>query len=196
MRAIFQNLQLTSCDNTVRPFFVKENLHEAHDCAGAGTDPDGDRWSGHAACRRFQLEYFPSIGEERFSTFRLEIEGESIIVRIIIIFFIKKIPFLPCKKTTCFPELGYKCSQSYFMPCTRNHDSRGVPIPGEEDGCPENFSCVSREFKDGSAKVCVPNEPDEYSYHQECEASFECGYSQLEVGWSRCKEGRCVRVLA
>ncbi len=80
------------------------------------------------------------------------------------------------------------------MPCTRNHDSRGTLIRGEEESCPENFSCVSKEFKTGSAKVCVPDPPAEY-FAQECETPFDCGYSQLESAWSACYEGHCARVV-
>ena len=94
----------------------------------------------------------------------------------------------------CFEELGYKCANAYYMPCTPNYNAQGRPIPGQENSCPENFSCETIRFKDGPARACLPNEPD-VPWSEHCKTDFDCGYSTLENRWSRCYDGRCVRAV-
>lgn len=40
----------------------------------------------------------------------------------------------------CFPELGYTCSDSYYMPCSPNYNDEGQVIEGQEESCPEDFT--------------------------------------------------------
>ena len=43
--------------------------------------------------------------------------------------------------------------------------------------------------------VCVPEDTTDGGRPRDCETDFDCGFSVLENGWSRCRGGRCVRVV-
>ncbi|TRY78045.1 hypothetical protein TCAL_06625 [Tigriopus californicus] len=99
----------------------------------------------------------------------------------------------------CFPELGYTCADSYYMPCSPNYNDEGQIIVGQEESCPDNFTCQELEYKNGGlTKVCVADQPDATRFDSgeavQCEKANDCGYSEIEGAWTNCYDGQCAHV--
>jgi len=125
--------------------------------------------------------------------------------------------------TLCYAGLNYTCASAYNSPCATYYSSEDGSVT-EEEVCPENFECVDKEYKEKTVKVCQPIEPDEEEldridekvrkaqnavresngepplpkpdYRNDvCESSFDCGWSQLEMGWPFCFDNTCARAV-
>ena len=62
-------------------------------------------------------------------------------------------------------------------------------------------SCKKQTYKierPSARMVCLPDAPDPNERANggvECETAFDCGFSDLESAWSKCRGGRCLRVV-